>query len=426
MQKLTLTSLLVIFTFSVFAQKIDDIKDAIGKQDWTKAKTMLDKYMSNEKSMKKNEGIWYYKSVIFNELAKDDNLKPLLNGVDGRQEAFEAYKKHLEADPKNILGTLEQNVRLFDIYNGYFGLAVAGFNSKNYDVALENFEKAYEVEKFIREKGFTYNTGTSEFSFPAFDTSMIQNIASAAYNAKKEDQAVSYYKQIADAKIGGEDYLNIYQYLNEYYAKKGDQANADKYLAIGQELYPTNYYWLQAQVDQVSEDDYPKRFAKYEEVIAKNPDSYLLHYNYAVELFNYAYTSDAKPADYKAVQEKIETHLKKAVELKKDDAHEANILMSRHLYSLTFDLGEEQRAIKGQTPADQKKRNDLRDKINQKFDIMLPYALASFDYYSNKTDLRASDKANWKLIAEIISACYDSKKMVDKADEYREKMKNIH
>ncbi|MBL7751870.1 MAG: hypothetical protein JNN29_10805 [Chitinophagaceae bacterium] len=426
MQKFTLTALLAFFAVMVFGQKIDDIKEAIGKQDWTKAKDMVDKYMANEKSMKKNEGIWYYKSVVYNEVSKDAALAGLLNGADGKWEAFEAYKKHLEIDPKNILGTLEQNVRLFDIYNGYFSLAVNDFNNKTFEGALVNFKKAWEVEKYIQSKGFVYNNGQSDFSFPAFDTSMVQNIASAAYNAKKVDEAVGYYSQIADAKIGGPDYMNIYQFLVEHYMEKGDKANTEKYLSLGQQLYPENYYWIQVQVDEAGETDMPKRFAKYEEVSKKYPGNYFLLYNYAVELFNFAYTSDTKPADYKQIQTKIEETLNAALAAKQQtDGHEANVLMARHLYNLTFDMQEEQRLIKGQTPADQKKRNDLRDKINQKFDVLLPYALASYDYYEHKSDIKASEKGSWKLIAEIVSACYDAKKMPEKADEYRDKMKKI-
>lgn len=425
MQKFTLTAVLAFFAVFAFGQKIDEIKDAIGRQDWTKAKEMVDKYMTNEKSMKKNEGIWYYKSVVYNEIAKDANLAGLLNGADGRWEAFEAYKKHLEVDPKNILGTLEQNVRLFDIYNGFFSLAVNDFNDKKFEGALGYFKKAWDVEKFIQGKGFEYNTGQSNFSFPAFDTSMVQNIASAAYNAKKVDEAVGYYSQIADAKITGPEYMNIYQFLVEHFQDKGDKANMAKYLALGMELYPDNYYWIQVQVDEAGDKDLPKRFAKYDEVSKKYPGNYFLLYNYGVELFNYAYTSDEKPANYKEIQAKIEEVLKAALESKQTDGHEANVLMARHLYNVTFDMQEEQRLIKGQTPADQKKRNDMRDKINQKFDVLLPYALASYDYFEHKAEIKASEKGTWKLIAEIVTACYDAKKMPEKSDEYREKMKKI-
>jgi hypothetical protein len=36
----------------------------------------------------------------------------------------------------------------------------------------------------------------------------------------------------------------VHQFLVDYYSKRGDMANADKYTAIGKELYPDNEYWV--------------------------------------------------------------------------------------------------------------------------------------------------------------------------------------
>ena len=132
MRKLIFTTLLAFLAFNIYAQSIDDIKDLVGKQQWDKAKDQVDKYVANDKTSKKADG-WFYKGVVYNELAKSEKFKSLLGGTDGRMEAFNALKKYLELDPKNILGTLEQNVRFFDIYNGYFDIAANSFNSKNYN-----------------------------------------------------------------------------------------------------------------------------------------------------------------------------------------------------------------------------------------------------------------------------------------------------
>src|SRR4051812_6139501 len=118
MRKLIFSILLAVFALNTYAQSIDDIKDQVGKQQWDKAKEQIDKYLANEKNSKKADG-WFYKGVIYNEIAKSDKFKSLVPG-DARMEAFTALQKYLELDPKNILGTIEQNVRFFDIYNGYF------------------------------------------------------------------------------------------------------------------------------------------------------------------------------------------------------------------------------------------------------------------------------------------------------------------
>src|SRR6185295_7672670 len=141
MRKLIFTALFSAFALTMYAQDLEDIKDLVGKQQWDKAKEQIDKYLTNEKNAKKADG-WYYKGVIYNEIAKSDKFKAALNGADGRMQAFDALKKYLELDPKNIKGTLEQNVRFFDIYNGYFDQAATAFQAKNYEVAFDNFNNA--------------------------------------------------------------------------------------------------------------------------------------------------------------------------------------------------------------------------------------------------------------------------------------------
>ena len=67
------------------------------------------------------------KVLVYNEIAKSDKYKAL--APDGRMEAFNAFKKYYEIDPKAVRATLEQHVRLFDIYNGYFDLGVSSFGA---------------------------------------------------------------------------------------------------------------------------------------------------------------------------------------------------------------------------------------------------------------------------------------------------------
>ena len=117
MQKILLGLLSFLFAGIAYSQTVDDIKDLIQKQQWDKAKTTVDAFLLKDKNATKWEG-WWYKGYIYNELSKSDQFKNLV--PDGRMEAFNAFKKYYELDPKAILATLEQHVRLFDIYSGYF------------------------------------------------------------------------------------------------------------------------------------------------------------------------------------------------------------------------------------------------------------------------------------------------------------------
>jgi hypothetical protein len=417
MQKFFLALIITVISNSLPAQSVDDIKDLINKGQWDKAKTSVDAFLTKEKNAAKWEG-WWYKGVIYNEIAKSEQFKSLV--PDGRMEAFNAFKKYYELDTKSILATLEQHVRLFDIYSGYFDAAAVQFNEKKYDDAFTNFKNAYSVEEYIASKGFEYNN----FKFPAFDTTLIQNIALSAYMAKKEDDAAFYYKKIADQKIAGKDNIDVYQFMVDYYQKKNDLVNREKYLQLGREFYPNDDFWYQTELADVDEKDKKALFAKYEELGPKYPNKHVLFYNYAVELFNYAYARDAKPAEYKEIQKKIETAIKQSLSINKNYT-EANVIMARHFYNVSFDLQDEMVAIKGNTVADQKKKADIKALIITRSDELIPYAQAAYDAYDAKTTLKPLEKANFKIVTDMLVSAYELKGDKVKMEQYKKKLTSL-
>jgi len=413
MQRFLLCLLIILGSSSLFAQTIEDIEAQIGKGEFDKAKASVDGFLAKEKNQTKADG-WWYKGLVYNEIAKSDKYKSL--APDGRMDAFNAFKKYYELDPKAIRATLEQHVRLFDIYNGYFDLGVSSFGASKFEDAFTNFKNALMVEEYVAGKGYEYQG----FKFPVFDTTLIQNIALSAYRAKRDDDAAVYFKKIADQKIAGKDNVDVYQLLIEYYGKKNDKANEEKYLQLGRELFPADDRWYQIELEKVNEKDKKALFAKYEELMPKYPDKYLMTYNYAVELFNYTYAGDAKPADYRESQKKIESVLKTTIGIKKDYP-EANVLMARHFYNVLYDYQDDMQAIKGTTEADKKKKADLKTKMNESADQLIVYSQAAFDLYSAKPTLKAGERGNYKVVAGYLSTAYDVKGDKAKADEYRKK-----
>ena len=413
MQRFLLSLLIILSSSGLFAQTIEDIEAQFGKGELDKAKASVDAFLAKEKNAAKSDG-WWYKGLIYNEIAKSEKYKSLV--PDGRMEAFNAFKKYYEMDQKAVRATLEQHVRLFDIYNGYFDLGVAGFGASKFDDAYTNFKNALMVEEYISGKGLEYNG----FKFPTFDTTLIQNIALSAYRAKKDDDAAVYFKKIADQKIAGKDNVDVYQLLVEYYTKKNDKANKEKYLQLGRELFPADDRWYQIELDEVDAKDKKALFAKYDELMQKYPDKYLMSYNYAVELFNYTYAGDTKPADYKETQKKIESVLKSTIAANKSYP-EANVLMARHFYNVLYDYQDDMQAIKGTTEADKKKKADLKTKMNESADQLIVYAQAAFDLYGAKPTMKAGERGNYKVVAGYLSTAYDVKGDKVKADEYRKK-----
>jgi tetratricopeptide (TPR) repeat protein len=415
--KSILTALLMTISVGMMAQTLDEIKGFAGKNQWDKAKDGIDKYLANEKNTKKGDG-WFLKAQIYNGIARDSVFSKQFS--DPRTDAFSAYKKYLEVDPKGIEGTINQHSPLFDIAFGYQEIATNRFNTKRFEEALAAFRNAEAVEEYIVKKQFSYGT----FSFPAYDTQLYLNIAASAVNAKKEDVAVEYYQKIADKKIKDKGFDEIYRYLVDYYDRKGDKPNTDKYLALGREVYPTDEYWCEVGVKAI-EGDKKKLFAHYDELLNGGPcDNYFTRYNYAVEMYNYAYVGDKAPDDRAAIQKRIEEVLKKAIETKPDGV-EANMLMCRHHFAIIKYLGEDYDAIRGTKPEDVKKKNDINAQINKKYDDAFPYITTLFNYYNAKATLKQSEKGQFKIITSMMLEYWESKKDKVKIKEMQDKMKSI-
>ena len=415
MRKTLLTALLAILTLSLFSQELTDVEDRINKGKWDEARDKIDKYLANEKNAKKPEG-WYYKAVVYNNLSKDEKLKSTV--PDAKAEAFAAYQRYVELDPKLILGTLNQHITLFDLFYGYNEIAINAFNSKNFELALENFKKAATVEDYIVKKGYTYNAT----ALPKLDTSLILNTAAAAMQGKKADEAASYYSKLADAKLSDSTYIEVYEFLVNHYNTKKDLANRSKYLAIGRELYPKNPYWCEVELLDAG-DDKLKKFAKYDELINGSCNAYIMHYNYAAELFNYIYTQEKKPVDYVQQEAKLEEVIKKGLAIQ--STPELNLLMARHLYNNSNDLNDMIVAIKGTKPEDVKKKNDLKAQYNAKLEDLLKYATATYNFYDSKTNLKGGEKGNFKIATNLILYYYETKNNKEKMKQYQDKMKSL-
>lgn len=411
MRKLLLSLLLVTSFTGLFAQKLDDVQEKFSKGKFDEAKEKIDKFLAEPKNQS-NANAWYWKGKVYTELARQDSTGTLT--YDAAREGFEAFKKYQQMDSKNVLMTLEQNVGLFQLYDLHYNRGIKAYNDKDYVKAYEKMKAAMDLEEYIAKKGFSYNN----FTFPALDTQLINLTASAAFLAKKEDEAIPYFERLADAKIKDKEYREVYAVLAEYYLKKKDP-KADKYLALGKELFPDKDYWISLEFGDPGTDTV-KRFARYEEMMQKYPDNYALAMDYSIELFNYTYANDKKPADYAARQEKLRNALTRALSAKSTPI--ANFVMSQHIYNEIYDLEDQQRATKS---TDTKKKAELKGKLDQKYEELYKYALAAYDLYTAEHSMKAQDKANLRKVIDELIDYHSRKNQQDKVAVYKEKLKAL-
>lgn len=417
MQKLLLSVLLAASATGAFAQKLEDVQEKISKGKYDEAKEKIDKIMADPKNAA-NANAWYYKGKVYAGLAMQDSAGTL--GATPFQEAFDAFKKYQQLDATNKLMLLEQNVGYFQLYDLLYNRGVKHYNQKNYEAAYQQMRNALDIEKYVAAKGYSYNG----YSFPALDTQLVNLTASAAYLAKKEDEAMPYFERLADAKLKEKEYKDIYGLLAEYYNKRGNTAMVDKYIALGRELYPSEGdYWLSIEFGNPGSDT-TKRLARYEQLMAKYPDNYSLAIDYATELYNYTYTNEKKPADYAARQERLKNGIQKALNIR--NTAFANYIMGQHIYQQIYDLDDQARLLRGNTPAEVAKRKDLNAKQSAKYEELYPYVQKAYDLYTAEgSAMKSQDKANYRRLINQLIDYHQRKKQDDKMKFYQDKLKSL-
>lgn len=448
MRKFFLAAAFAASVTSTFAQDLKDVQEKISKGKYDEAKEKLDKFMADPKNLK-NANAYYYKGVINNHFAQTDSAGKLT--YDASNEAFDAYKKTLELEPKNPLMTIDQNMGFFQLFDMHYNKGIKAYNNKSYEVAYKEFDKAVTLQDYIKGKSFSLPTYTP----PALDTQLLNLTASSAYLAKKEDVAIPYFERIANAKVQGKDYKEVYALVSQYYLKKNDQANANKYLSIGKELYPDEDYWLslefgnvgskeendkldnlraelnkattpaaktdlQTQIHVIESKQKGAKLQRYEELLQKYPANAALSMDYAIELFNNTYVYDKKPADYTARQARLQTALDKALSLNQNSGI-GYFIESQHYYSQIFDLEDARRALKTNSPADVAKRKEFSAQIDKKYDDLMGASQKAFDAYAAITDLKSQDKVNYRKVTDQLIDYYTRKKMNDKITFYQNK-----
>ena len=419
MKKVYFFAAVVLLANVVNGQSLDDVRKYVLLNQVKPAKEAVDKYLAVEKNAAKADG-WYYKGFAYDMTSKDSTLGiPQSSAL--KSEAFSALQKYFTLDPKAPLSLNENNNILFDLYVGFSSeLGVKSYTQKNYDLAFENFKKAVEVHDYINSKNLI---GANKYKFSGIDTTLVLYTAISANDAKKKDSAAVYYKKLAEINIADSQYVDVYQFLADYYKNKKDSANFSAILDKGKKLYPKNNdYWNALEIEQATDGALPPLlFDKYDALMVKHPDNYVLPYNYAVELYRYIYADSMKNANTDAFKAKLPEILKKAIAIK--STSEANFLMANYQYNNSIDLSEEARKLHGPKPADLKKKKEIDALSTTQLNEAIPYAEKVVSLYGTIAKPKSSEKINYKQSLVILKNIYEVKKDVAKTAEYDKKSK---
>ena len=420
MKKVSFFAAVLLFVNFANGQSLDDIKKYVLLNQYKPAKEAVDKYLAVEKNALKPDG-WYYKGFAYDLTSKDSSLGLAQSAV-LKGQAFDALKKYFSLDAKAPLSAEQNNSLLYDLYVGYSSeLGVKAYTQKNYDVAFENFKKALEVHDYIFSKNLV---GSNNYKFSAIDTTLTLYTAISANDAKKKDSAATFYKKLADANVADTQYVDVYQYLADYYKTKKDSANFASIIVKGKKLFPKNNdYWNALEIEEATDGiQKPQVFDKYEALMVTHPDNYVLPYNYGVEMYRYIYSDSMKTANTNIYKEKLPSILKKAIAIK--STSEANFLLANFLYNNAIDLGEDARKLHGPKPADLKKRKDLQAEATAQMDQAIPFAEKVISLFADNVKPKGSEKVNFKQSLVILKNIYEDKKDAAKVAIYDKKIKD--
>jgi hypothetical protein len=419
MKRMLLSLLMAVVCSGLFAQTVDKAKELLKANKLPEAKEEIDKFLLVDKNQKNAEA-WYYKVKIYNAIAASDQLKAQY--PDALLQSLDALKNYTQYDDKKLVLLMVDSYKpINEIYQGLFQAGANDYNSQKYAPALVNFKGA------ITAIGFMYKEGWIKQSL---DTTATLYAGISAEKSDKRDEALIYYKIIADSgitKIGGNDMSEIYKWLADYYTRKGDKENAAKYTALGKLRYPNDIFYDELTLDALRKSgNKDSLFAEYEIINKQHPDSAIYYFNYGLELYQYA--SDTSTGKRVANADEL---IKKAQEKlltsnKLNPNYPQTYLV---LGQISYNEGVEFQILgkpKGNTNAEElKKRQDYRAMYAKKFDEAIPYLEKVDQLLGSQGKLKKADKVALRDSYDMLITIYESKKDKPKIDSWTEKYNNV-
>lgn len=233
MKRIILSLIITLGAFGFAQAQVDgNISTFAQLKQWEKAKDELDKALNNPKLKEKDKPLlMLWKVEIYSEFYLDATL--YAKYPDAEVQALNALNDYKKIDPS--MQTLKDQNFLFSVNNLYsqsINYGNDGLKEQDWTKSYKYFSTCLTFMHFMNDNGLL----ATKISV---DTITTLYTAYAAQNAKMLPEAAKYYQELADIKLGGKDYEDIYKFLLTYYSETNPNDDSfNKYLAIAKELYP--------------------------------------------------------------------------------------------------------------------------------------------------------------------------------------------
>jgi Tfp pilus assembly protein PilF len=307
--KILFLSIILLMSINVFAQsnKVLDAYNYLKAGKLDKAKAAIDA-AALYPDTKDDPKTWLYKGNVYLAIAikQSDPNNPYKNlAVNPLDTALEAYKRCLTLDPNYVAPAASPNsarVGLKLVADEYFNKGANYFNNKDFNTALNYFEKTRSIRKIYT------NTPDTMANFYG---------AIAALNLQDTVTAEKYLKEI----IVLQDYNNptAFNLLFDIYLAKRDAANMLKTVELAKKRFPNNNDVLLREINYyLITGDLEKSQALLQEALTKDPNNYMLYYvigtNYDQLSQDTSLTQERRDLFF----EEAKKAYQKAIELKND------------------------------------------------------------------------------------------------------------
>jgi tetratricopeptide (TPR) repeat protein len=383
MKKFFLLVAVVCVSIGAFAQKgkVTSAMTYIEQGALDKAKEALDQAMTDPKTMNWTN-TYFTKGKLAQAVYKSDNPKFKEFYSDPLGEAYAAYEKSMELDPKGgtkkkvITGLVYNNLAL-DLYSQ----GGAQFEAKDFAGALKSFETQIKITESDKYVGVT-------------DTGMYYNAGLAAMNSGKHEEAIKYFEKCAEMKYLG---ITPYYQISQSYLETGDTAKAEALLKSLPDKFPgdknINLQLIDLYIKAGKNDEALKYLAVAK---ADDPENYSLHFAEGIIYLNQNKYDEAIAG------------LTKSVELKSD------------LYDSQYGLGA---AYVNKASDMFVKANDIMDvnKYNAAIEEAMKVFAKALPYMEKAHELKPDDVYAMRSLKEL----YYRLKMTDKYNAIKAQLDSI-
>ncbi|SDD69954.1 hypothetical protein [Niabella drilacis] len=406
MKKTTLFASVLLLGSAAYAQKYDPIKGVLLANNLAEAHKLYDKESSNEKFFSKPEG-YIIKSYI---LAFDalDSAKAG-DAEKNREAALAAFNKYKEMDPSMKDLDTYKNAP-YQLYASYFNSGVADINAKNYEAAYAKFKNVVDLSDLLIAK---------KINLPGpIDTNAVYYAGVLAETNKQIEDAVKYNTRLADLKITGHNFEQVYQSLVRYYAGKNDDANFEKYRKLGKELYPQSEFFNYSKLEFAigGSSNFDEKVAALEKIVTATPDDYKANLALGEAIFerlNRAKDGEEKPANAVELETKMLGALKKAESLNAAELQPV-LLLGDHFMAKASIKEEEMRNAEKEvdakgtkaTAADKQKSADAKKAYIAEYALAVENFEKAADALGKLPQLDNVQKRQYRVIAGNLAQYY--------------------